>query len=145
MDHQLFARLALSAFCCLQGVAQLAIDLNRTHASNPDWTGHARFHVVWQSVAVALLSIVELCLIWTGILTRDAGFYLAIVLTCLSPVGFMAALSTRKVYGGTLGDPSGIPPAKVTIDGKAYRIDMNLAAVLLGFAAVIVIIAVYLG
>ena len=145
MNHQTFARLALSAFCCVQGIAQLAIDLKQTHASNPDWTGHARFHVVWQSVSVALLSFAGLYLLWANVLPQAASFCLVIVLECLSPIGFIVALLTRKMYGGTLSDPSGIPPARFNLYGKAYWIDMNLAAVLMGFAAAIVIVAIYLG
>lgn len=145
MDHASFARLALSAFLCIQGIAQLAIDLNRTHASNPNWTGHARFHVVWQSVTVAILSMLGLYLLWNGSLPGNTGFYFAITVACLSPIGFMAAFLTRRVYGGTLSDPSGIRPAKLAIGRSTYLIDLNLAAVLLGFGAIVAIAAIYRG
>ena len=135
--------MALSTLCCVQGLAQLAIDLSRTHAANPNWTGHARFHVAWQSVTVALLMIVALGLIWENGPVQSASFYLAVVLACLSPLGFVAALLIRKRYGGTLSDPSGIPPVKVMIEGKPYLIDLNLAAVVFAFAAVIAIVAIY--
>lgn len=143
MDHQFCARLALSAFCCIQGISQLIIDLNRTHASNPSWTPHARFHVVWQSVTVALLSLGGVYLIWTNSLPQGAGFYLAILVACASPIGFLAALVTRRVYGGGLSDSSGIHPAKLNMLGKTYLIDLNLAAVLFGFAVLITILVMY--
>ena len=48
MTHQTVARVLLAALCGLQGLATPAIDLNRTHATNFLWPGHARFHIVWQ-------------------------------------------------------------------------------------------------
>jgi hypothetical protein len=77
LHHALVARILLSLLCALQGLATLAIDFNRTHATNPAWTGHARFHVVWQSISVALLSILELALIWWHGPYQKDGFYLA--------------------------------------------------------------------
>ena len=80
MNCILLARISLSFLCAIQGMATLAIDLNRTHAANPAWTGHARFHVVWQSASVALLSVLELALIWMRGPYREGGFYLASLL-----------------------------------------------------------------
>jgi hypothetical protein len=54
----------LTRVCGMRGLATLAIDLPRTHATNPCWSGHARFYVVWQSMNMALLSALEIGLIW---------------------------------------------------------------------------------
>jgi hypothetical protein len=64
LNHALVAQISLFFLCTIQGLATLAIDFNRTHATNPAWTGHARFHVVWQTVSVALLSVLEIVLVW---------------------------------------------------------------------------------
>lgn len=143
LNHHLFARLAISAVCCVQGIAQPAIDWNRTHASNPHWTGHSRLHVVWQSVTVSLLSVASIMLVWGPLLGRDAGFYLATVLACLSPLGFLSACLSRRIYGGTLSDPSGIPPARIHLSGRTYVVDMNLAAVIGALVAITIIVAIY--
>jgi len=130
LDHQLFARIALSFLCAIQGAATIAIDFNRTHATNPFWTGHARFHVVWQSCTVALLSALELLLIgWAGPAHRDA-FYGAALLAALSPLGFLMTFACRRLFGGTLSDPNGIPPLRIVRWGCNLSIDMNLAAVI---------------
>src|ERR1700722_8072909 len=39
-------------------------DFNKTHATNPRWTPHARFHVVWQILSYAGVGLVALCLVW---------------------------------------------------------------------------------
>ena len=91
------ARLLLSVLCGAQGVATLAIDLNRTHAANPEWLRHARFHLVWQAVSYALLSVLEVALIVApGPLERER-FYLAAILACIPMVSCLAAFFTRKI------------------------------------------------
>ena len=54
----------------LRSIALLAIDFNRTHATNSARPGHAQFHVGWQSVTIALLAGVELILIWSHSLSE---------------------------------------------------------------------------
>ena len=83
MTHSAIARGLLSLLCGAQGVATLAIDLNRTHATNPQWTSHARFHLVWQAISYALLSLLEVALILMPGPIRDQRFYLAAILASI--------------------------------------------------------------
>ena len=46
------------------GVVPMRADLNRTHATNPLWTAHARYHVVWQVLSYVGLAILALGLMW---------------------------------------------------------------------------------
>jgi hypothetical protein len=142
LDHQFLARLALSSLCVIQGATQLAIDTGRTHATNPTWVRHARFHVVWQSVTVATLSGVELALLWLRYLPPDEGFYLAAILAGVSPLAFFVALITRKLFGSALSDPNGMRPFRLAVSERTYSIDLNVVAIsaaLLSLAAIILI------
>ncbi len=143
MTNQAMARDLLAALCFLQGLATLVIDLNRTHATHPQWLGHARFHLVWQAMAFALLAVLEVILILAGGPLRDQRFYLAAVLASIPMLGFFAALTGRSVYKGTLSDPNGIPPMTITIPGSDRRIDLNLVAECGGVLALAVIILLY--
>lgn len=137
MNHLQLARIALSTLCALQGLATLAIHCNRSHATNPLWPGHARYHVVWQSATVALMSVVELSLIWSRGGWQREGFYLASLLAATSPLGFMAAFLSRRIYGGTLFDPNGIPPVRLKVLGEVRSIDMNFVVVTIALIALV--------
>jgi hypothetical protein len=143
MSHPALARDLLTSFCALQGIATIALDLNRTHAAHPQWLGHARFHVVWQTVTVALLCAFAIGLIWYPGPLQAERFYAAALLASLPVFGFFAALITRRAYGGTLSDPGGIPPVVVTVMGQSRHIDLNLVAEIAGLSAVILAITLY--
>jgi len=137
------ARLLLAALCGGQGLATVAIDLNRTHATNPEWLRHARFHLVWQVVSYALLSVLEVALIVApGPLERER-FYLAAILAGIPMVSCLAAFFTRKIYGGALFDANGILPLRVTAFGSMFEIDMNLAAEIAGLAILAASVALF--
>jgi len=137
--HEL-ARDSLAAFCVVQGMATIALDLNRTHASHPQWLGHARFHVVWQTATVAALSVLEVVVLLAGEPYEARRFFLVLALAGAPVSGFFAALFTRSIYGGTLSDPGGIPPLKVKVGARILRIDMNVVAEIL---AVVVLTALF--
>lgn len=142
MDHRTIARSLVVLLCTLQGILTLAIDLSRTHATNPTWPRHARFHLVWQTCSTAFLSALEIALVcWPGPYLEQR-FYLAMGLICVPLLGFLAAFVSRKMYNGALSDPNGIPPARISIFGTIFHIDLNLvaiAAALMALAAIFVI------
>ena len=41
-------------------------DSNPTHATNPSFPGHARFHIVWQVSSYVYVALLALYLIWTA-------------------------------------------------------------------------------
>jgi hypothetical protein len=142
-DHRFIACALLTCVCGIQGLATLAIDLHRTHATNPSWPGHARFHVVWQSMNAALLSALEIGLIWWHGPRAAPRFYLAATLASVSCFGFLLALFGRRFYGGTLSDPNGIPPARIAIAGRTLSIDLNFAAILAALLTLAAILEIY--
>lgn len=126
MSHLTIARGMLALLCGMQGIGTLAIDLNQTHATNPLWPRHARFHLVWQAISYALLSMLEVVLILTPGPMQAPRFYLAAILAGVPMVGFLAAFVCRRLYGGALSDPNGIPPMKVAFRGSERGIDLSL-------------------
>lgn len=132
--------MALSILCAVQAIATVVIDFNRTHATNPLWTGHARFHLVWQSSTVVFLSGLALVLIWYPGPSEAQRFYLSALLAASSPLGFMTAFVSRRVFGGTLSDPNGIRPARVKLLRTVRAIDLNLVAVVAALLSLLAII-----
>lgn len=143
MDHQSIARGLLASLCGLQGAATAAIDLNRTHVTHPWWLGHARFHVVWQTANVVALSLFEIALVLVRGPFMHQRFFIAALLAGAPTIGFFVALFTRRLYGGTLSDPQGMPPWIVGIRGRQYRIDLNVVAEIVGLISLAGIVAIY--
>ncbi len=140
MTHQQAEKLAselLALFAVLQCVATLAVDLNRTHATNPEWPAHARFHLVWQNVSVAVLTAITEYVLWNQNIAERTRFHLAIWMTAAPLFGFLAALFSRSFYGGSTFDQSGILPLTMRIRGARKEIDLNTVAVLSGFAVLV--------
>jgi hypothetical protein len=137
MPAPLLARAMLTALATGQGLTPLFIDLNRTHATNPLWPGHARFHVVWQTFGLTLINALALAFIWWIGPEPTQRFYLAALLAALPMVSFFIAMLARKLYGGTLHDPNGIQPVRIRISGRIREVDMNAALVIVGAAVLV--------
>jgi hypothetical protein len=133
----------VTAVAAGQGITPLFVDLNRTHATNPKWTGHARFHVVDQTVVMALLGTVEVALLWWIEPGSTFIFYLAALLTAAPISGFLIATFTRALYGGTLRDPNGVPALHLRIGGRTREIDVNVVLVTMGAAVLVCAILIY--
>src|ERR1700759_2934737 len=118
MTAAFVARAIVTAVAGGQGIMPILIDLNRTHATNPLWTGHARFHLVQQGFQLLPAAAIEVALPWYPGASFHARFYLAALLTATPLAGFMVAAVARPLYGGTLHDPNGIQPLRLRIGSR---------------------------
>lgn len=121
-------------------------DINRTHARNPRWTGHARYHVVWQVTSYIGIALIALGLLWIPGPAQSFRAYLVCLLALSIYGGFFAAAATMRLYDGRLHDDNGYPPIPVTLLGRTRRIDLNITAfsiclVLLGCALALLVAA----
>jgi hypothetical protein len=125
-DH-LIARMLLTLTTLGYGLVPMIVDLSKTHATNPLWTPHARFHVVWQVSSYCGVGLISLWLIWSaGPATK---LWLAVALAAAIYAGFFAAVIAMPRFGGSLTDANGVPPiATVTIGGKPLVLDANMTA-----------------
>jgi hypothetical protein len=124
-------------------VATLVIDLNRSHASNPRWPGHARFHLVWQAVSYALLSLLEVALVLAAGPFRDQRFYLAAILAVIPMLSCLFAFICRRTYGGAIDNPDGIQPVGISFFGSELYIDLSLTAEAVALLMLLAIVVLF--
>jgi hypothetical protein len=136
-ETHLLARILLTIATLGYGLVTIKADFNATHATNPLWTPHARFHVVWQVSSYAGVGLIALGLIWIGGPLETARLYLAGALAAAVYGGFFAALFARPAYGGVLYDENGYPPFKAPV-GSSWMWDVNVTV----FTAMAAILAV---
>ena len=126
MDTMLVAQVLLTLVTLGYSAVPTLADFNKTHATNPLWTPHARFHVVWQVSSYLGLGAIALALIWwPGPLAIERLWLVSGVAVAIYG-GFYAALFSMKLYGGTNYDENGYLPVYKTILGKRIGFDANI-------------------
>lgn len=102
-------------------------DFNNSHATNPSWTGHARYHVVWQVSTFDYTAVMALILVWTA--GSDAGqLWVPALLALFAYAGFWTALITRPMYHGVLQDAvNGVPEFHYNLFGWKFSVDANVS------------------
>ena len=124
MDSVLLAKILLSFVAVLQCIGPIRADFNQTHATNPLWTPHARFHVVWQVLSQSGISLMALALIW--VFPSPFTLWLAVIINFNWLVSFFATLSSMSLFDGSLKDVNGIKPFKFKFGGNTLEVDTNL-------------------
>jgi hypothetical protein len=127
-DSHLAARVLLTVATLGYGAVTMKADFNATHATNPLWTPHARFHVVWQVLSYAGVGLIALGLIWIGGPMETERLYLAGLLGVAVYGAFFVAMFSRTVYGGVLYDENGYLPFKAPIGPSGWKWDVNVTA-----------------
>jgi|SRR6516165_10789064 hypothetical protein len=133
-DRLLCARLLLSLVTLGYGLVTVKADFNKTHATNPLWTGHARFHVVWQITSYLGFALLALALIWVPGSYATERLYLACTFAAIVYGTFFITLLSMPLYGGRTFDDNGYPPFKA----MGLRLDANVTV----FSAMVIILVV---
>jgi len=115
-------------------------DFNKSHATNPLWTGHARYHVVWQVLSYVFIAAISLFLIWGPLDPNGSvGLKLAAALAFAVYGGFFGALFSMRLYDGKTFDVNGIQPVKVGTLSLDVNVSVFTAVTLILIAAVFLI------
>jgi len=125
---QTVARILLTLTVLGYGLVTIKADFNKTHATNPRWTPHARFHVVWQILSYSGVGLVALYLIWVEGPQPLERLYLAAALSAAIYGAFFATVLARPVFGGALYDENGYLPFRPPIGPGHWRWDVNVTA-----------------
>lgn len=127
-DHLLVARILFTLTTIGWGVLTVFADFNKTHATNPKWLPHARFHVVWQISSYVGFGLLALILIWSPGPFALERLYLAGVMSAIVYAAFFAALIAMPLYGGAAYDRNGYKPFKAPLPLFAPKWDVNITA-----------------
>lgn len=126
IDHILIARILFTLMTAGWGIATVFADFNQTHATNPKWTPHARFHVVWQILSYVGFGLLAFVLIWWPGPLAVERLYLVALMGAIVYAAFFAALVAMPIYGGAAYDDNGYKPFKAPIPLFAKAWDVNI-------------------
>ena len=136
-DHMLLARVLLTLATLGWAAATVLADFNKTHATNPKWTPHARFHVVWQISSYVGFGLIALALIWWPGPYAIERLYFVALMGAVVYAAFFVALAAMPLYGGAAYDDNGYLPFKAPVSLMAEKWDLNITV----FSVLVVILA----
>ena len=124
----LTAKLLLTLTVLGYAAVTIKADFNNTHATNPKWTPHARFHLVWQVLSYSGVGLIALYLIWIDGPNPMERLYLAAAISAAVYGAFFIAVLTRPMFGGALYDDNGYRPFRPPVGPKTWHWDVNVTA-----------------
>ncbi len=125
-DHILLARILFTLMTAGYAVGTVIADFNKTHATNPKWTGHARFHVVWQICSYVGFGLLALALIWWPGPLGVERLYLVAIMGTIVYAAFFVAVLAMPIYGGAAYDKNGYQPFAAPVPLIAKTWDVNI-------------------
>jgi hypothetical protein len=124
--YDLAARVLLTLTTAGYSLGTVLADFNRTHATNPKWTPHARFHVVWQICSYVGFGLLALALLWWPGPYTDQRLILVAVMSAIVYAAFFVTALAMPIYGGGAYDDNGYQPFAAPVPFFAKRWDMNI-------------------
>lgn len=135
------ARILLTITTIGFSIVPMFADFNKTHATNPLWTPHARFHVVWQVLSYGGIGFISLLLLWRDGSDYSSQLYLVLGLCASVYVAFFTTYFAMPVFGGKAFDDNGYLPIPVKFGG--LRINMDLNFTVFGTFLLILVVAFF--
>jgi Family of unknown function (DUF6640) len=136
-DLNLLARVLLTLATAGYAFATILADFNKTHATNPKWTPHARFHVVWQISSYAGLGVLAMALIWWPGPLAVERLYLVAAMAAIVYTAFFVAVFSMPIYGGEAYDKNGYRPFAAPVPLIAKKWDVNITI----FSVLVIVLA----
>ena len=130
---QLTGIILISLATAIYGFIPPFIDLGKTHATNPNWISHARFHVVWQVIIMFSLALTSLYLLWFSDINQLFSVNLVFLFGLIVLGGFLLNVLVCHFYKGTLSDPNGVPPVFRKVDANLFGFTLGLVLLILGY------------
>jgi hypothetical protein len=127
-DYNLLARILLTLVTLGYSLVTVLADFNKTHATNPQWTPHARFHVVWQISSYVGFGLLALALLWLPGPYATERLILVAIMGGIVYAAFFVAVVAMPVYGGAAYDKNGYLPFAAPVPLIAKRWDLNITA-----------------
>ncbi len=125
-EQNLLSRILMTITALGLAIGPAVADFNKTHATNPLWPPHARFHVVWQVLTNSSLSLFMLFVLWTPLVEQyDLQLILVAIIQLTILVPIYVTMATMGVFGGALKDVNGLKPYKFNIGGNQIEVDTN--------------------
>jgi hypothetical protein len=125
-DSSLIARVLLTLVTAGYAFATVLADFNKTHATNPKWTPHARFHVVWQISSYVGFGLLAVALIWWPGPMAVERLYLVALMAAIVYAAFFVAVFAMPIYGGAAYDRNGYQPFAAPVPLIAKKWDVNI-------------------
>lgn len=128
----MLGRIIMTIATLMYGVIPPLVDLTETHVFHPDWTPHARMHMVWLLGTNTSIAMVALYFLWLHQSSLNLRVRLAGVLGLCVYGGFMLSAFTTWLYGGSLSDAGGVPPI-MGMDANILVFSLALLLLLAGW------------
>ena len=138
-DENLVPRILMTLTAIALAVGPAVADFNKTHATNPLWPPHARFHVVWQVITNSSLCLVMLYILWTPLVAQyNLQLILAAIVQGAILVPIYVTIACMGLFDGALRDVNGLRPFKFNLGGRILELDTNVV----GFTTIIAVLLI---
>ncbi|MGY4395462.1 hypothetical protein ACVWZA_000623 [Sphingomonas sp. UYAg733] len=112
-------------------------DLNRSHAGNPHWPAHARFHVVAQVLTTSAIGILALVFLWGSRVSAPLGVCIAMLLSLIPLLGFFMSAAATPFFGGEISNLEGAARRmQRRVDGNVVNFAISLSLLIGGRLAI---------